>query len=687
MNFQEKAIISYRFIFSNVFQENKPGRNFIKNLIYTVVLFFAKRKGKILFFFTEKEKDFENKTEKQYEIFLDNYIDKEESFEKRYKVDLVLNYDKIQEKYLEDLGSQMYKDFQIYVISTQEKINHINQVLENKKLDYKIIKKNNDNELPSIFNDIINTTKSDYVIFLKDGVLYQNSLYHIVKKISENNPDIIYSDEDTINVNSKRTNPIFKPQWSPQLLLSFNYIGGLVIFSIPFLKLLGGFNETKSFEFELLLRATNKTKKITHIPKILFGRFENLKNNNEMEWNKTCLQNFLKEKQIKAKITSNQGYFSIKQELDTNPLISIIILTKDNKKLLKKCLKSIQNSTYKNYEIIIVNNGKKIESADNCKIVEYNDSFNFSKMNNFAVKQASGDYILFLNDDTEIINKDWLEFMMFYSIQKDVGVVGSLLLFPKSGFYPDSIQHAGVTLGTAGPAIHSFSYSHYNTQKNQNFDKVARNTSAVTAACMMIRKDVFDKVNGFDEKFAVSFGDTDICLRIKQEKYQIVYCPFSKLYHAESSTRGSKYPLADEIEFLNRWEDYIISGDEFYNPNLTHINRNFRIAPHPSDAPAISLLKEIFYFREDLQKLIPDYDNNTNDVIDWAATKGVTTDIARTALVPYNKFFLNNSSENIKELAEAIYKFNHSVELQEKFPEVFSGKYNNLLTYTKSKKS
>lgn len=687
MNFQEKAIISYRFLFSNVFQENKPGRNFIKNFIYIVVLFFAKRKGKILFFFTEKEKDFENKTEKQYEIFLDNCIDKEESFEKRYKVDLVLNYDKIQEKYLEDLGSQMYKDFQIYVISTQEKINHIKQVLENKKLDYKIIKKNNDNELPSIFNNIINTTKSDYIIFLKDGVLYQNSLYHIDKKISENNPDIIYSDEDTINVNSKRTNPIFKPQWSPQLLLSFNYIGGFVTFSIPFLKLLGGFNETKSFEFELLLRATNKTKKIIHIPKILFGRFENLKNNNEMEWDKICLQNFFKEKDIKAKITSKQGYFSMKQELDTNPLISIIILTKDNKKLLKKCLKSIQNSTYKNYEIIIVNNGKKIESQDNCKIVEYNESFNFSKMNNFAVKQARGDYILFLNDDTEIINKDWLEYMMFYSMQKDVGVVGSLLLFPKSGFYPDSIQHAGVTLGTAGPAIHSFSYSHYNTQKNQNFDKVARNTSAVTAACMMIRKDVFDKVNGFDEKFAVSFGDTDICLRIKQEKYQIVYCPFSKLYHAESSTRGSKYPLADEIEFLNRWEDYIISGDEFYNPNLTHINRNFRIAPHPSDTPAISLLKEIFYFREDLQKFISDYNNNINDAINWAATKGVTTDIARTALVPYNKFFLNNSSENIKELAEAIYKFNHSVELQERFPEVFSGKYNNLLTYTKSKKS
>ena len=683
MNFQEKAIISYRFLFSNIFKENKPGKNFIKNFIYSIALFFAKRKGKILFFFTEKEKDFENKTEKQYKVFLKNFIGEKKSVKKRYKIDLVLNYNESEERYFKDL--EIYKDFQLYIIIIQEKINRVKKILENTKLNYEIIEKIDDDELPSIFNNIINKTESDYVIFLKDGIIYQNALQHIGKKISEDNPDIIYSDEDTIDERSNRTNPMFKPQWSPQLLLSFNYIGSFIVFSIPFLKSLNGFTKTKSFEYEILLRASKKAEKIIHIPKILFGKFDNFKKDNQ-EDDKICLQKFLKENDIKAKVTNNQDYFSIKQELDTNPLISIIIPTKNNKKLLKKCLKSIQNSTYKNYEIIIVNNGKKIEPQKDCKIIEYSDSFNFSKMNNFAVKHASGDYILFLNDDTEIINKDWLEYLMFYSMQKDVGVVGSLLLFPKSGFYPDSIQHAGVTLGTAGPAIHSFSYSHYNTQKNQNFDKVARNTSAVTAACMMVRRDVFDKVNGFDEKFAVSFGDTDICLRIKQEKYQIVYCPSSKLYHAESSTRRSKYPLADEIKFLNRWEDYIISGDEFYNPNLTHINRNFRIAPHPSDTPAISLLMEIFYFREDLQRLIPDYDTNINDAVNWAATKGVTTDIARTALVPYNKFFLNNSSENIKELADAIYKFNHSVKLQEKFSEVFSGKYDNLLTYTKSEK-
>ena len=284
-----------------------------------------------------------------------------------------------------------------------------------------------------------------------------------------------------------------------------------------------------------------------------------------------------------------------------------------------------------------------------------------------------------------MINEDWLEYMLFYSMQEKVGIVGSLMLFPKSRFYPDTIQHAGVTLGTFRPAIHSFSFVHYTKQNNLNFDKISRNVSAVAAACMMIRKDVFKQVNGFDENFVVTFGDTDMRLRIKEKGYQIVYCSDSKLYHAEGSTRKSTYPLADEIEFLNRWEDYIISGDEFYNPNLTHINRNFRIAPHPSEIPAISVLKEIFYFRDDLKKEIPDYDKKIEDMIDWAAIKGVTTDIARKALVPYNKFYLNKSSETTKEVAEIIYKFNHSVELQKKFPEVFSGRYDKLLSYLQTK--
>jgi len=172
-----------------------------------------------------------------------------------------------------------------------------------------------------------------------------------------------------------------------------------------------------------------------------------------------------------------------------------------------------------------------------------------------------------------------------------------------------------------------------------------------------------------------------LCLRIKQKGYQIVYCPNTKLYHAESSSRGTRSPLNDEINLLNRWEDSIISGDDFYNPNLTHLNRNFRIAPHPSKIPAISILKEIIYLRDDLEKRFSKTSNNLGEQIDWAATEGVTSDMARMAILSYNKFYVENCTASVKKLAEAIYHFNHSSELQDKFTEVFSGKYDNLLSY------
>jgi len=691
MALMEKANLFYRFLFSRIFTEDTHGMIFTKNWIYKIALFFAKKKGLILFFFSENEKKFEAmEIDEQYQVFLKNCTHDLESFKKTNGdlpiIDLVLHQDSSENVHKMLQSISQYNNFNLHIISTKNNFDHIESILNNLKLTrYKIIKKDKNDKIQKIFNNIISTSQSDFILFLDsmDGKLYDESLYHITR-FCKINCDVIYFDDDFIDKNNQRRKPFFKPGWSPQLLWSYNYIGNFVIYSTSLLKSINGFDETVTgYEYDLLLRATKKSKKIIHVPIILFSRFETSNKNDRINHDKTCLQNFLKKNQILADITVNQEkFFSIKPKFDSYPLVSIIIPTKNKENLLSKCIKSIQKSTYKNYEIVIINNGNKIKSSfKNCKILDYNYKFNFSKLNNFAVKHANGDYFLFLNDDTEIINEDWLEYMLFYSMQRNVGVVGSLLLFPKSKLYLDAIQHAGVTLGTAGPAIHSFCYAHYTKQNNLNFDKISRNVSTVTAACMMIRKDVFDEVNGFDEKFIVAFGDTDICLRIKEKGYQTVYCSDSKLYHAESATRGRLHPLADEIEFLNRWEDYIISGDEFYNPNLTHINRNFRIAPHPSEIPAISLLKEIFYFRDDLKKEIPDYDKNIDDIIDWAAIKGVTADIARTALIPYNKFYLNNSSEKIKEVAEIIYKFNHSVELQKKFLEVFSGRYDKLLSY------
>lgn len=688
MDLEGRLARSFRILFSNA-KENSIIFS-LKGIVYKISLFVAKKWGHLPFFFSKREKNFDvMKSDEQYQVFLKNHTHNLELDRENIElppIDLVLCADDQTEninRILKLVSS--HSNFNLCIISTKHDSNYFEFTLNNLKMKkYKVIKKDKDEKIQKILNGIISKSESDFMLFLDSskGTMYSDSLYHIAKSCNKDT-DIIYCDND--HVNNKRTRPFFKPEWSPQLLYSFNYIGSFVTYSTSLLKAINGFDETvTSYEYDLLLRATKKTGRVVRIPRILFSEF---KESDKINNDRVCLQNFLKNDQINSEIVTNQDYFSIKVKIGSEPLISIVIPTKNNENILAKCIKSIQKSTYKNYEIIIVNNGNKINPSfkKNCMIIDYKEPFNFSKLNNFAVNHTKGEYLLFLNDDTEIINSDWLEYMMFHATQKEVGIVGSLLLFPKSRLYPTVIQHGGVTVGTAGPAIHSFSYSHYDKHSYQDLDKISRNVSAVTAACMMVRKSIFEEIGGFDEKFVLVFGDTDLCLRIKKEGYQIVYCSHARLYHSESATRGTRHPQKDEIEFLNRWEDYIISGDEFYNPNLTHINRNFRISPHPSEIPAISLLKEIFYFRDDLKKEIPDYDKNIDDMIDWAATKGVTTDIARTALVPYNKFYLNNSSEKIKKVTEVIYKFNHSVELQKKFPEVFSGIYDKLLSYLQTK--
>jgi len=316
---------------------------------------------------------------------------------------------------------------------------------------YKVIKKDKDEKIQKILNCIISESKSDFMLFLDSakGTIYSDSLYRIAKSCNKGT-DVIYCDEDLIN--NKRARPFFKPEWSPQLLLSFNYVGSFVTYSTSLLKAINGFDETvTSYEYDLLLRATKKTDRIVRIPRILFSEFK-VNKNNKINNDKVCLQNFLKKEQINTEIITNQDYFSIKAKIDSEPLISIIIPTKNNENILAKCIKSIQKSTYKNYEIIIVNNGNKINPSfkKNCNIIDYKEPFNFSKLNNFTVNHTKGEYLLFLNDDTEIINPDWLEYMMFHATQKGVGIVGSLLLFPKSRLYPTVIQHGGVTVGTAG---------------------------------------------------------------------------------------------------------------------------------------------------------------------------------------------------------------------------------------------
>ncbi len=254
------------------------------------------------------------------------------------------------------------------------------------------------------------------------------------------------------------------------------------------------------------------------------------------------------------------------------PLVSIVIPTKDSVGILKRCINSIENkSTYKNYEIIIVdNNSKKLETKSylSClshTVISYNEPFNFSKINNFALTQAKGEFIIFLNDDTEVISSDWIERMLEHSQRPEVGAVGVKLLYRDN-----TIQHAGVLMGVGTLTAHAFEGFPRDHADHKGLQTV-HDCSAVTGACMMIRKKLFQEIGGFDEHLAYAFNDVDLCLRLRKKGYSIVYTPYAELYHYTQSTRPYVVNVEEIRYFTERWHDLILQGDPYYDRNLSRV--------------------------------------------------------------------------------------------------------------------
>jgi len=264
------------------------------------------------------------------------------------------------------------------------------------------------------------------------------------------------------------------------------------------------------------------------------------------------------------------------------PKISIIIPNKDHKEDLEKCVNSILKSTYKNYEIIISENNSTNKTIFEyyhfiknrysfIKVIEWNKPFNYSAINNFAVLYSTGDILLFLNNDIEVINNNWLEEMLMFIQRNDVGAVGAKL------FYPDNtIQHAGVIVGLGGAADHSHRHFPYESDGYFMRLKIVHNVSAVTGACLMTKKSVFIQVGGFDERYQIAFNDIDFCLKVRQKGYLIVFTPFAKAYHFEFKTRGIDDTFEKKLRFnrekemfIKNWKEILVFGDPYYSPNLS----------------------------------------------------------------------------------------------------------------------
>lgn len=455
-------------------------------------------------------------------------------------------------------------------------------------------------------NAAIEIATGDYIVFMDhDDELTAHALFECVKALNKDpSIDVLYSDEDKMTMDGNRFfQPHFKPDFNIDLLCSVNYICHLFVVRRTLIDEVGMLRREYdgAQDYDFIFRCVEATDKICHIPKILYHwrcHEDSTSENPEsklyaFEAGKRVVQGHYDRQGIGATVEKGEhlGLYRTKYKLDEQPLISILIPNKDHIDDLKRCIDSIeQKSSYKNYEYIIIENNstepetfawyKKLESVnEKVKVVYYEGNFNYSKINNFGAAQASGEYLLLLNNDTEIINEDCVEELLGYCSRADVGIVGARMYYED-----DTIQHAGVVIGFGGIAGHCFVMQPRDATGYCHRIICAQNYSAVTAACLMVKKSVFDEVGGLTEALAVAFNDIDFCLKVRKAGYLVVYNPYAELYHYESKSRGLEDTsekvarFNQEIaDFEKRWPDILKNGDPYYNPNLTLDSQDFSL--------------------------------------------------------------------------------------------------------------
>lgn len=455
-------------------------------------------------------------------------------------------------------------------------------------------------------NAAIAAAGGDYIAFADhDDLLTPNALFEVVSAINKDpEAEMLYSDEDKIGIGEKYMQPNLKPDYDPDFLTSVNYICHLLVVKKDLLNRVGlldpAFDGAQDYDF--ILRCTEATEHIVHIPKILYHwRFYEGSTAANPE-SKTYAFDAGR-RAIKAhydrlgwpcEVLHGEfpGIYRTVYHWDETPRVTILIPNKDHIQDLDKCLKSIDSGRiYPNLEILIVENNstdqetydyyRTLEERDKrVKVVYYEGSFNYSAINNFGAKAASGEYIFLLNNDTEFISEDVIGEMLGYCMRPDVGAVGARL------YYEDNtIQHAGVIVGWGGIAGHAFVNQKRGETGYQHRIICQQDMSAVTAACLMVKKSVFDEVGGLTEELAVAFNDIDFCMKIREAGYLIVYDPYAQLYHYESKSRGLDQGNPEKVRrfqsemavFQKRWPDILRDGDPYYNPNLSMVTQDFSL--------------------------------------------------------------------------------------------------------------
>lgn len=512
------------------------------------------------------------------------------------------------EELIESIKKQTYTNWEICFAdgSTDDALIPVFEklVMQDQRIKYKKLEENDG--ISGNTNAALAMASGDYIVLADhDDLLSPNALFEFARAIDkEPEIDVLYSDEDKISMDGKeRFEPHFKPDFNIDLLCSVNYICHLFAVKKTIVDEIGTFR--KEFDgaqdYDFIFRCVEKANKIYHAPKILYHWRSHMNSTAEnpesklyaFEAGRRAIEAHFQRIGLDAVVENGVAYgiYHSKIKVNGNPLVSVVIPNKDHIEDLDKCLTSIFEKTeYSNYEIVIVENNSTEEETfayyeriqaehKNVKVVIWKDEFNYSAINNFGIKYANGEYLLLLNNDIEVINGSWMEEMLGYCQREDVGIVGARLYYPD-----DTIQHAGVVVGFGGVAGHTFI-----GQGRYEFGYFARamctqDYSAVTAACMMTKKSLFDQVGGLTEELKVAFNDIDYCMKIRSIDKLVVYNAYAELYHYESKSRGledTKEKIErfnSEIErFQKKWDRILVEGDPFYNPNLALDRSDFAL--------------------------------------------------------------------------------------------------------------
>ncbi|MGH2692266.1 MAG: glycosyltransferase family 2 protein, partial [Actinomycetota bacterium] len=425
--------------------------------------------------------------------------------------------------------------------------------------------------------DAAASARGDYVAFLDPGdLLAPFALYEIAGAL-ERDPelDVLYSDRDTISEETNvRTDPLFTPEWSPELLLSAGYMSHLLVVRRDAMREAGGIRPGLGPEqlWDLSLRLSERTQRIARVPKVLYHRRSEHLEPREGRAVREHLERTGRNGSVEGK---SDGSVRIRWEVRGDPPVSLIIPTRHNRPLLERCLSGIERASYANREILVVETApretdreawyEELSRKHPVKVLWWERPFNYSAVNNWAAAQASGDILLFLNDDTEAIGEDWLTELVGWAQQEEIGAVGAQLLNEDG-----TIQHGGIVVGLTGFAGQLFKFLRPGDGSLLGLTMWYRNVLAVTGACLAMRREVFDKIGGWDERYLLAGSDVELGLRLRRAGYRVVCTPFAQLRHREQATRGSEIPQQDFVTSFEDYREFLNEGDPYFSPNLSY---------------------------------------------------------------------------------------------------------------------